>query len=86
MTDARKRANKAWDEANYATVSCRMNKAQAKELRAVLVQHGLTVHTFLRRVCELAIDGQMDELMMAMRAQMTRPERGAELDAIVRGD
>lgn len=85
MSEARKRANEKWSKENYGTVSCRMGREQIKELRGKLTSHGLTMYTFIRTMCEWCIEGRLDDQLRCMTNQMTREQKNAELDAIVRG-
>ncbi len=85
MTEARKNANAKWDRANYCTVSCRMSKEAAGELRSKLTRRGLTAHTFLRHVCELYAASDDEQFLQMLEPQLTRAESDAELDDIVRG-
>ena len=47
MSEARKRANKKWDEKNIRTVTARIRKETAEQLKEYAEQHGTTVNRIL---------------------------------------
>ena len=85
ITEARKNANQKWDKANTVTVSTRMSREQAKELKEKLKAHGLTTHTFLRQLCLMCLYDELDQTLRVIENRMSNDERNAELDAIVQG-
>ena len=85
MTDAQKEARRKWDKANTITVSTRLSREKAKELREILTAHGLTTHTLIRTMCEWVLEGKLEQELRCIENMMSREQRNAELDAIVRG-
>ena len=47
MSEARKRANKKWDEKNIRTVTARIRKETAEQFKEYAEQHGTTVSRIL---------------------------------------
>lgn len=47
-TEARKRANKKWDNEHMTAITCRMRKEQALEYKEYAEKQGLTVSKFAR--------------------------------------
>lgn len=62
MTEARKRANEKWNKENYATVSARVPKTTAAQLKDKLGSYDLSVHAFIKAVCVEVINGNTDIL------------------------
>ena len=47
MSEARKRANKKWDEKNIRTVTARIRKETAEQLKEYAERHGTTVNRII---------------------------------------
>lgn len=51
-TEARKAANKKWDAANLTTMSCRVRKTYAEEVKAKAAERGTTVGAIIRKALD----------------------------------
>lgn len=78
-----------WDAKNYTTISCRISKSDAEELRWKLATFHFTRYTFFRMLCKWVISGKADSLLRVMEnvyaGNATEAQLTAELDGIVRG-
>lgn len=52
ITESRKKANKKWDKENMITLSCKVRKELAKNLRKYADSQGLTIGVYARRAME----------------------------------
>ena len=52
ITESRKKANKKWDEENMITLSCKVRKELAENLRKYADSQGLTIGVYARRAME----------------------------------
>ena len=85
ISDAKKNANRKWDSAHYGTVSTRMSREELQALRSKLTSRGITVHSFVKNVCELYLASRDESFMRMLEPQFTDEEQNRELDDIVRG-
>lgn len=52
LTESRKKANKKWDKENMITLSCKVRKEIAENLRNYADLQGLTIGIFARRAMQ----------------------------------
>jgi hypothetical protein len=52
ITESRKKANKKWDKENMITLSCKVRKELAENLRKYADSQGLTIGVYARRAME----------------------------------
>ena len=52
ITESRKKANKKWDKENMITLSCKVRKELAENLRKYADSQGLTIGFYARRAME----------------------------------
>ena len=52
ITESRKKANKKWDKENMITLSCKLRKELAENLRKYADSQGLTIGVYARRAME----------------------------------
>lgn len=52
LTESRKKANKKWDKENMVTVSCKLRRENAADLRNYAGSIGLTIGIYARRAME----------------------------------
>ena len=52
ITESRKKANKKWDKENMITLSCKVRKEVAENLRKYADSQGLTIGVYARRAME----------------------------------
>nr|DAL11402.1 MAG TPA_asm: Alginate and motility regulator [Caudoviricetes sp.] len=52
LTESRKKANKKWDKENMITLSCKVRKEIAENLRNYADSQGLTIGIFARRAMQ----------------------------------
>lgn len=52
LTESRKKANKKWDKENMITLSCKVRKELAENLRKYADSQGLTIGVYARRSME----------------------------------
>lgn len=59
-TEARKRANKKWDNEHLMSIACRMRKEQALEYKEYAEKQGLTVSKFARLSMQYCKNHEID--------------------------
>ena len=52
ITESRKKANKKWDKENMITLSCKVRKELAENLRKYADSQGFTIGVYARRAME----------------------------------
>lgn len=52
ITESRNKANKKWDKENMITLSCKVRKELAENLRKYADSQGLTIGVYARRAME----------------------------------
>lgn len=52
ITESRKKANKKWDKENMITLSCKVRKELAENLRKYADSQGLTIGVYARHAME----------------------------------
>lgn len=48
VSDAKKKANAKWDNANMSTLACKVKKEQAESFKAYCKEKGVTTNTVLK--------------------------------------
>ena len=61
LSDARKRANAKWDNANMKTIACKLKKSQAERFKEYCESMGKTTNTVLREYVLSCISEDADD-------------------------
>lgn len=58
MSEARKRANEKWNKENMTTLSCKVRKEYAENVRKSALEHGLTVNSIFKAALDDFLNGK----------------------------
>ena len=66
MSEARKRANEKWNKENMTTLSCKVRKEYAENVRKSALEQGLTVNSIFKAALDDFMGGNSDYIKIAI--------------------
>ena len=66
MSEARKRANEKWNKENMTTLSCKVRKEYAENVRKSALEQGLTVNSIFKAALDDFMGGNSDYIKITI--------------------